>query len=304
MIDQGAVVGILLLVLLIVWVVRSVQFYRRVNALVARLKQEGALLCLSTWELRGQWTQIGKAETRWRPGVLAIMPDGLVFYPRTPKMEAHIRCKATALRWFGRPVKYHSGTNEMWLHFEQADGWHLLKVGTDRYTMARLVRAVKQIATDEQIRAYRRRRPYVHYGPILAAPADQDIHGAWVLEQAVMLYLTPSHLAILRAEQVLRTLPLAHIQQIGALRRVDVPEADGLVRFQVEGEKFAFALPAYEAFAQALAEAARRTLEDPILRKQKARDDDYDYEEEDIEDLQDFMLGEDGEIIPKRGHSG
>lgn len=304
MFDPGVIAGIVIVGVLSWWVYRNIKYYGRLNALLRRLKEAGALVSLSPAEVRGQQIHIGGQETRWRAGVLAILPDGVQFYPKTQQMQEHLIFTADQLRWFGRPVKYHGGTNEMWLHLEQAGGWHLLKFGMSRYAMAKLVRALKQIATEEQNRAYRRRRPYVHYGPLHAAPAQQDIHGAWALEEVVTLYLTPSHLVILREGQVLRKFPLASIQQIGAFKRVDAPAADGLLRFQMEGEKFAFALADYEAFALALAEAAKRTLEDPIIRKQKAKayqadDTDYDYEEEDAEDYEEYRVGDDGEIVAR-----
>ncbi|HEX2905981.1 MAG TPA: hypothetical protein VHO69_03930, partial [Phototrophicaceae bacterium] len=78
---------------------------------------------------------------------------------------------------------------------------------------------------------------------------------------------------------VLRTIPLAAVQQVGALQRLDEPDAAGLVRFRAEEETFAFALENHEALAEALATAAKRTLEDPLERKQKPKDDDPEYED-------------------------
>jgi hypothetical protein len=141
-----------------------------------------------------------------------------------------------------------------------------------------LVRALKQVAAPELVTAYRRQRPYVHSGPHNVRPATQDIHGAWALGDAFALYLMPRFLVILEDSRVLRKIPLEAIQQIGALRRIDAPQADGLVRFRAEEEPFAFSLPGYEAFAASLAEAAKRSLEAPLEQKQKGKED-YDDEE-------------------------
>lgn len=182
------------------------------------------------------------------------------------------------LRWFGRPQKYTDGINEIWLHYETENGWKLLKLWMHRAVMQDVVRALKTVAPPELITAYRRRRPYIHAEPVVAYPATQDIHGAWTLAEPITLYLMPRFLVILEGATVLRKVPLEAIQQIGALRRLDEPGAQGLVRFHAEEETFAFAIDEHEAFAHALADAAKRTLEAPMERKQKGKDD---YEDED-----------------------
>jgi hypothetical protein len=145
--------------------------------------------------------------------------------------------------------------------------------------MRDLVRTLKAITPPELTTAYRRKRPYIHSGPLKAQPATQDIHGAWTLTDAYDLYLTPRFLLILSGETVLRKIPLEAVQEISALRRLDQPKADGLVRFRAGEEPLAFALPQYEAFAQALAEAAKRTLETPLEQKRKGKKDDDDWDD-------------------------
>jgi len=89
---------------------------------------------------------------------------------------------------------------------------------------------------------------------------------------------------MMRDEQVEQTLPLHAIQDIAALKLIEGGKPAGLVRFTVEDVGFAFALDDYEAFAEDLATAAKRTLEEPMTRKRKSDkyddDDDEDYEEE------------------------
>jgi hypothetical protein len=149
-------------------------------------------------------------------------------------------------------------------------------------SMQILVRTLKEVVPEDLVTAYRRRRPYVHYGPAAARPAAQDMQGAWTLGVPVDLYLMPLALLILEGPTVQRTIPLDQVQRVAAIKRLDQPGAAGLVRFEASGEPLAFALAQHEAFAQALAEAARRTLEDPIewQRKKKKQVDGADDEED------------------------
>ncbi len=94
------------------------------------------------------------------------------------------------------------------------------------------------------------------------------------MDEPVSLYLMPRFLVILQAMKVVRKIPLESVQQIGAFRRLDQPNADGLVRFRADEETLAFAVEPHDGFAAALAEAARRTLEAPIMQKQKKKDDE------------------------------
>ncbi len=74
---------------------------------------------------------------------------------------------------------------------------------------------------------------------------------------------------------VQRTIALDTVQSISAIRRLDQPQAAGLVRFEVGDEALAFALDAYETFAAALADAAKRTLEDPVQWQRKKKKPGY-----------------------------
>jgi hypothetical protein len=141
-----------------------------------------------------------------------------------------------------------------------------------------MVRALKTVTPPELVTAYRRHRPYIHLGPITAQPAEQDIYGAWTLDEPFSLYVMPLYVVILRGKALLRLLPLERIWQIAALRRLDEPEADGLVSLNFEGEKLAYAVKDYEVVAAAISEAAKRSLEEPVMQKQKKKDE-YDDEE-------------------------
>ena len=266
--------------LLFAWGAISV---RRANAIAAALKQRTAeqtpLLVVNTPSMRWQTVQPGQRDSSPKRDILFITPACFTILKRTPELPEIVSFTPDQLRWFGRPQKYSYGYNDIWLHIEQADGWHILKLRLYRDMMLQLVRALKSFASPKLVEAYRRRRPYVHVGPVTAQPATQDIHGAWALDAPVNLFLMPRFLVILQRQTVLRKIPLEAVQQIGALRRLDAPGAQGLVRFRAEEETFAFAVDQHDAFAAALAEAAKRTLEAPLERKQKPRDDDPEYED-------------------------
>jgi hypothetical protein len=248
---------------------------------------EHAVLVITYWPQRWQITAINGQAGRWDNCIIAITPTHIILYDRSTTLQERFRCTIDQIRWFGRPEKYSTGNNEIWLHVEREYRWELLKIQLSQGAMQDFVRALKTVVPPELVTAYRRRRPYVHGGPLTGQPASQDIHGAWSLEELVNLYLMPRFLVIMRGQTVLRKLPLEAVQEIAALRRLDQPDAQGLVRFRAEEETFAFAIADHEGFAKLLAEAAKRTLEMPLERKQKNKlqddDYDYDYEEGDFE---------------------
>lgn len=220
----------------------------------------------------------------WRGCVLVITENGVTIYPHSQKMDQSFTFPKEALRWFGRPRKYEPGKNDVWLHFEVNHQWQQLQLRTEHYQMQKIIRALKQVATEAQIKAYRRHRPYIHYGPMQAFAATQDLYGVWTVEgMSHDIYLMPYALILLDSDQVRQVIPLEKVQQIEALRRMDAPTLDGVVRFRIEGEteRLAYSLSDYAAFGAALAEAAKRTLEDPVMVKKK--DKDY-YDEEEGED--------------------
>lgn len=298
-------------IMIAVIVVNAYFSIRRTKLLQARYRQleEGKpLMSLPCWyggAPRIVNQRIGGKKEAWKRSMMAVYSDRIVFVPDTPKLDVEISFAIRELRWFGRPKKYTPSTNAIWLHVEKDHHWHLIELHIGQHQMQKFVALLKQIATPEQVIAYRRQRPYIHYGPVKAAPATQDLQGAWTLEAPVSLYLMPSHLVILHQDQVVRALPLEHIQQIALMHRMDAPGKDGLVRFVMQGEPFAFALPMHEALAAALAEAAKRSLEAPLERKGKFKEDDTDEDDPDTfepeeTDWSRYTLGDDGELKEKR----
>ncbi len=233
------------------------------------------------WELaRYEVVQPGQ-RARWRRGVLILTHKRLALYntSATAGDAPLFHAAPDEIQGFWRPVKYQDGVNEIWVHTQIGVTWATLKLRLRKTEMQRLVRALKAITTEEQIKAYRRRRPYIHRGPTPAYPAKQTLQGAWELYDPVRLYLMPLSLVVFQGDEVRDVLPLAEMQRIAALRRMEGGEPAGLVRFAMDEADYAFALQDYEAWATDLAEAAKRTLEDPLERKRKSKSDDEDEEE-------------------------
>ncbi|NWF71037.1 MAG: hypothetical protein HXY40_18295 [Chloroflexi bacterium] len=222
--------------------------------------------------------QLDGSVSRWCASVLVVRPEQITLHPLTREMQEQEQVPLPALRWFGRPHKYHDGKNDIWLHVEQDERWQVYEIRTPRHYMHKFVRALKQIAHEDMVTAYRRMRPYVHLGPLAAHPAVQDIYGAWQLSDALQLYIMPLYLVILQDMRVLRVVPLHEISDITPLRRLDAPQADGLVRFRAAQETMSFVLEHYQRFAENLAQAARCALEVPPQRKQKSAEDDEEWD--------------------------
>jgi hypothetical protein len=225
---------------------------------------------------------IGAHQRRWpnrerRLALLAATADSLFLFPKPLELHTDTVFSWKDLRWFGRPHRYQPGHNAIWLHFECEGRWTKVSIQLSREKMGEFVRLLKEMSDSDLVTAYRRRRPYIHLGSVRASPAQQDIHGAWTLDAPVQLYLMPRFLVILHDSAVRQKIPLESVQTIGALRRLDQPGVEGLVRFRAGESDYHFAVRDHEKVAAALAEAAKRTLEAPLERKQKGKKDDEDY---------------------------
>lgn len=262
--------------------IRADRRNRAARRLVGRLRAErDPLYCAASGATWFQAETINGPRSARHPFVVEVSSDRLALYPVARDEQAPVIVRREQLRWFGRPRKYTPNVNEIWLHAEIDGEWRLIRLRLFQTQMRALVRALKALATDEHNAAYRRRRPYVHHGPVAARPAEQDMLGAWTLGDPLALYLTPLHLVVLSGSRVARAIPLAQIQAIAAVQRLDAPDEAGLVRFQVGDESLAFAVDDYQRFAALLGEAARRTLEDPVewqRKKKPGEDDDWDDE--------------------------
>ncbi|MGB7338481.1 MAG: hypothetical protein WBC91_06275 [Phototrophicaceae bacterium] len=256
----------------------------RTAQLVDRLQQYEPLFLSDRWtRVRYTVVQLPEESNKWQRGTLLITHKRIAMYPYTPDdpetAEALFTINPHEIQGFWRPIKYMAGENEIWIHAQIGDTWQILKMKLYQYDMQDLIRAMKVITTPEQITAYRRRRPYIHRALTTAFPAHQTLTGAWETASAVQLYLMPLYLIILVDGKVHERIDLKDIQDIAALKRMDGGKPEGLVRVFVDNVLRAFALNEYEAWAQDLAEASKRTLEEPVTRKRKSKDEDEDFDE-------------------------
>lgn len=257
---------------------------RRVYRLVNELSKHNPLYLSYRWTVvKYQWTAAGE-DDKWQRCVLLVTHKRIAIYPYPPpdeNVEPLATIQPHELRGFWRPVKYQSGQNNLWIHAQIGLTWGILKLQLYYTDMQKLIRAMKEISTEEQTKAYRRRRPYIHRQPTIAFPAQQSLTGEWEMGESIHLYLMPLHLVIFAGDEVQRTIELADIQEIAALKRMEGGRPAGLIRFNYGEEDLAFALDDYESWAEDLAEAAKRTLEEPVMRKRKSKDDDeWDDEDE------------------------
>lgn len=224
------------------------------------------------------WSNVGEKEQKWRRCILFIGHKRLAIYPYPPKADSTpiFDIDPQDLRGFWRPLPYHDNRNELWIHADSLHHWQILKLRTYRNVMYDIVRALKEISSEEQVKAYRRQRPYPHKGPSVVLPAKQSLTGEWEVFNAVELYLMPLHLVILKDGIVQRVLDVAAVQNIAALKRLEGGEPSGILRFSHDGEIFAFASNDYEDWAKMIAEAAKRSLEEPVMQKTKSKTGDWD----------------------------
>jgi hypothetical protein len=268
------VIGILLLTL---WAARQYRLQRAVyHHLLTLKKQQPNIIFFEQSGNRFALETINGKTIKSTRGMMTLSSQEIGVYPLKLPPEAIIRFAPQDIRGFWRPEPYGPSLNELWIHVERKREWVVVKLWLGHNQMMDFIRALKLMVDPDLVIAYRRRRPYIHYGPVQAQPAEQDIHGAWTLETPLNLYLMPRYLLILHDDAVQQMIPLDSVQQIGALRRLDAPQANGLVRFQTAEAHYAFALKDYEAFANALADAAKRTLEAPVMQKQKGKDGEWD----------------------------
>lgn len=271
-----------------IWGYIEVRRSGRIARLLDNLKQYDPLFLTDRWDREYfRFEMAGADETKWERAIILVTHKRIAIYPFIPddadKVRAFVTIQPNEIRGFWRPVKYMSGDNIMWIHAQIGEQWQILKLKLNQYDMQALVRAIKEISTSEQITAYRRRRPYIHEGLVTAFPAHQTLTGAWELNPPVQLYLMPLFLVILRDNRVLEQFELAKIQDIGALKRMEGGKPEGLIRFFLENELRAFAIDDYERWAELLATASKRTLEEPVMRKRKSKDGEDEFDDWDNE---------------------
>jgi len=260
---------------------RQTRQQREVTALLDQLRQtRNPVLTLTPWFGQYRTTFLGKRDSRRQSPVIAIFQDEIRVYSRS-HLDQPLSITPDQVRWFGRPEKYTSGANRLWLHIESPVGWYILKFSLSREDTRLMVQALKTVLPEALTTAYRRQRPYIHQGPTGARRAEQDIYGAWTLFDPLTLYLMPTYLLLIQDGMVERKIPLEMVKRVAAVKRLDGP--GGMVRFDSSSpdageETLAYSMSGYETFATALAEAAKRSLEEPlevVSAKKKKDEDDF-----------------------------
>jgi hypothetical protein len=171
------------------------------------------------------------------------------------------------MRWLGRATNAAGKTSDLWLDVEVERRWYTVGLCLPKPRMRGLEKLLARLAPAELL--LERHRPNNRRGPLQAAPATQDLQGAWILDEPVKLYLTPGSLVVLQDDFVQHRLSLGDIKHVEALPRLDAPLAAGLIRFEYKGDVLAFALNDYQDFALLVADSSGETLERPTFWKRR-----------------------------------
>ena len=285
----------------------SIYLENRQHKRLERLRPRNAV---ASFRARVCMSQPSRPSRRWQDALMYVTNKEMVVYPARWGDSPLFTCLGHEIEGFWRPRKYEDGINGIEIHANADGQWHILKVRLMRSAMMTLVRALKDMVDEDTVRSYRQRRPYIYRPPAAAHLAHQDVYGMWTLDDAIRVYLTPATLVFLRNDdRVERVIRLRHMQNIRIAKLADPDASEGVVCFHLETSKedVAFAVDDYEAWAQSIANAAKRTLDEPVARKRKGRlrdDDDSDWDGEafDMElwESQEYILGDDGELEPRR----
>ncbi len=171
--------GTIFLCALIVLLAFRYQYDPASRALVAEIKNTQSPLQCFYAVGRFEVIELNGGNSSWKYFIVTVKPGEITVFPRKQKAVEPFTFTPDQIRWFGRPRKYSPGLNDLWLHLETDGCWQLVKLRLYQGHMRDLVRGLKAIASEELVIAYRRRRPYIHEGPVQAQPATQDIHGTW-----------------------------------------------------------------------------------------------------------------------------
>jgi hypothetical protein len=259
---QACVLAMLVGLVALWWASRR---HRKYAAFAQTLSRDSVLMALYPSGGQYQYTRISMTPftTPYQPFVIAMTSESIFIYDLTGEPHVAHTIARRDMRWFGRLHKYsRMGKNNLWLHVETEGRWQIIKLSLHYEDAVHIARVLKEIAPPALTVAYRRHRPYVHYGPVQARAAEQDIYGAWTLTETVGLYVMPLYLVLMQGELVERTILMETVTRVMAVKRLD--GSGGVVTFEAGGESFAYAMDSYEPFAAALAEAAKRSLEAPL----------------------------------------
>jgi hypothetical protein len=265
-----------------------------IEAFYAELGQEAVFVTPLPKPATVVIAKLGERALRERKAIVAVLPNYVAIYPLTVRMQEAFTFNTDDIRWFSLVRGYSDLEREIALDLEKDLQWVDLRIRMDKASIKKLTEAMEPIAPNTVLFTRSRRRPNVRPDPVQAWPATQDIHGAWTLDDPVKLCITPLYLVVLRDGYVQNSFLLPALENIRADKRLDNPDAAGLVRFTAADETFAYAVNDYAGFAEALAGAIKRNVEESAGQKQKTQAD-YSVEQADL-DVDDDAIGDDGEL--------
>jgi hypothetical protein len=220
-----------------------------------------------------RWEQIGIHEERGACVIIIDRMEILLYPPNAQREIDFFRCiKLEQLRGFWQV----DSLGEIWLDVEMSQSLYTLKLRIPDQLLPKFIQVLTSFATPEQVAAYKANIPYMPRF-VSGSEVEQHLTGEWKRLSHRTLYLNPSHLILLNSSRKIeKMISLLSIQDIEAIPRMD--EAHTVIlRFRAEGELYSFAIPAYEAWVTALAEAASKAqgteLDLEIMELKKKKDE-------------------------------
>lgn len=256
--------------------------------------------------------------------ILFITDKEVLIYPENGSDETLVTFRSDEIIGYWRPRPYHGdklidmdtgwrskkGSNEINIHANVNGQWVIIKLWVKQAEAKKIVKRLKGLVSEDILRSYRQRPPYIYHPPSPALLMSEDLYGIWYEDHRFRLYLTPSTLVFLddKDDVIERMIYLRDIQNVRLLQQKGDGDKDGLICFDLENqsEQIAVAVDGSDKWARSIARAARRTLDDPIDRKQKDKkplDDQWVSDDFDMKawEEQEYILGDDGELKPVKG---
>jgi hypothetical protein len=262
-------------IILVFWLIQSGGQNRQPDIYFRRTR-----IANKSFHCHYRWERIGVYE-EWAEGMV-VFDNGrkeILLFPPTAIVENDsIRTiKLEALRGFWQV----DNLGQIWLDVEMSQSLYTLKLRIPDQIRTEFLQNMYDFATKEQFHTYKANIPYM---PRLVngSKVEQKLTGEWERLKAQALYLNPSHLILLNSWWKLeKTISLLGIQDIEAIPRMD-EERTGILRFRAEEKLYSFAIPEYEAWATALAEAASKAqgteLDLEIMELKKKKDEDLNHD--------------------------
>jgi hypothetical protein len=192
---------------------------------------------------------------------LRALDSGIAFVNEQTKREYVLTF--ADIQWFGDIQASTAQTYALRLHLEVDGHWQILTLYLNQPAALTLKTILRQALPPERVRV-----DYHPVGPIQARIAGQNLQGDTYLEDAVMIYVLPHLLIVLRGDVVLAKLSTRSIQRVLAVEHVNkglnhllTKSAAGIVRLHSMYDTVAFALSQYRELADEIAYLARCPIE-------------------------------------------